>query len=127
MSRYRDAYLVARTIVTVGGVVKGIGIFLAIVITLAAFVVASQSGQEANWGRTYLLLICHAHWNGGVSVTMERPLTIRYGMSFRELRERGETQYSSAAGPVQRFSGQVAKDAKIAILIKHTIQQINNE
>lgn len=47
MSRYRDAYLVARTIVSVGGIIKGIGIFLAIVIALGAFVFATQG--EGNW------------------------------------------------------------------------------
>ena len=36
MNRYRDAYLVARTIITVGGVVKSVGVVLAIVVTLVA-------------------------------------------------------------------------------------------
>ena len=38
MIRYRDAYVVGRTIVTVGDVVKGVGIVLAIGMTLAAWV-----------------------------------------------------------------------------------------
>ncbi len=54
--RYRDAYLVARTIVTVGSVVKGIGIFLAIVITLAAFVVASQGQDNFKMGLAGILI-----------------------------------------------------------------------
>ena len=49
------------------------------------------------------------------------------GMSFRELSERVEIGYSSAAGAVQRFSRRVAKDSAIATLIKHAMQQIDNE
>jgi hypothetical protein len=48
------------------------------------------------------------------------------GMSFRELSERVEIEYSSAAGAVQRFSRRVAKDSAIATLIKHAREQIDN-
>ncbi len=49
------------------------------------------------------------------------------GMSFRELSERVAIEYSSAAGAVQRFSRRGAKDSEIATLIKHALQQIDNE
>lgn len=47
MRRYRDAYFVGRTIVGVGGIVKGIGIFLGLVVSLGSLVLATQ-GQD-NW------------------------------------------------------------------------------
>jgi hypothetical protein len=46
---------------------------------------------------------------------------------FSELSERVEIEYSSATGPVQRLSRRVAKDSEIATLIKHAMQQIDNE
>lgn len=45
MSRYRDAYLVARTIVGMGSAIKGTGIVALIVIVLLKLVVATQ-GQS---------------------------------------------------------------------------------
>ena len=48
-------------------------------------------------------------------------------MSFRELSELVEVEYSSAAGAVQRFYRRVTKDAEIARLVKHALEQIDNE
>lgn len=46
MSRYRDAYNVARVIVGIGSFIKGLGIVLAILIALGGFIAASQTRIE---------------------------------------------------------------------------------
>ena len=56
MSRYRDAYLVARTIVGVGSIIKGIGIFIAIVIALVGLVAATQGQSNFIMGLGGVLL-----------------------------------------------------------------------
>jgi len=46
MSRYRDAYNVARVIVGIGSFIKGLGIVLAILIALGGFIAAGQTRIE---------------------------------------------------------------------------------
>jgi hypothetical protein len=48
-------------------------------------------------------------------------------MSFRELSERVETEYSSATGPVQRFSRREAKDSEIATSRPCTLSHLSEK
>src|SRR6266446_3873824 len=45
MSRYWDAYLVARATIGIGGVVKGIAICVAVIMILVGFVASTQAGS----------------------------------------------------------------------------------
>ena len=47
MRRYKDAYLVSRTIIAVGGIVKGIGLVVCVVAVLVGFGARNLGGMVA--------------------------------------------------------------------------------
>ncbi|MCK6619082.1 MAG: GlsB/YeaQ/YmgE family stress response membrane protein [Calditrichaceae bacterium] len=50
MKRYKDAYLVARTMIAIGAIIKGIGVILGSVIAVISFGAAGQFGSGAMGG-----------------------------------------------------------------------------
>ena len=48
-------------------------------------------------------------------------------MGLRELSQRAEIQYVSAATAVRRFAEKTRTDQKIAALLKTTVEQLHNE
>ena len=56
--RYKDAYTEAHTVVTVGKFIKGLGVFLFIVVLLAGFAMGSDRGGGAQAALIGFLLAC---------------------------------------------------------------------
>jgi len=49
------------------------------------------------------------------------------GLGLRELSDRAGIKYSSTAGAVRRFTGQVAKDAVVGALVRRALKEIDNK